>query len=400
MMRSLPPLLFLLLAGPAASGSGPDSHAEALALLDRAHAAEGTPDEVRLAREAIPALEAAAAPDDADCLTLAQLAEAFLRAGAVEQARATIARGGRPDCNPAPFAHLGAWLAELAPDGTRRGPGANLKAAEQQYRAAAELYRNGPASPDAVAACESSVAELALLRGDREAALQASLRGLDAGVDPSLAESLAMHVLEAGGPIRGEGAASELVATHLSQESMQRVAQARVDELTASLDKEPSNPETLVSIAFYQLLSGDTMGGYVALRNLKTAESLGTELPELRYLLGRALESQQHPADALVEYRRQVERQPRAAATRLAVNNFALLLAKGGGSETDMAEALGWLDAEIARTPDVAGFLETRGLLLARMGRKAEAISSLEKALALEPSEEGTAALARLREAP
>ncbi len=354
-----------------------------------------------LARRAIPALLEAAV-GTSDCALLATLAEAQLRAGLAADAIATIGRTPQPPCEPAAFTHLAAWAREFAPDGSRRGPGADLPQARELYFRAASQYGQRADSADLheeTALALISGAEIALQLGDATAAREAGLRALRLARDTALATRAGVLVLAAAGPELGEGSATNLVAeiTGDRRELLRDILDARNRQVGAELEIRPGDPNLLAAAGFYSLFAGGDVGLALARHHLERAAATGFPLVELNYLRGRLARDMGDRARAADLFRAQVREYPDAAASPLAANDLCWMIAEDGAPVAEMESALALLDGQIGRAPREAALHETRSRLLERLGRHAEALAAAERAAALEPSAERSAAVTRLR---
>jgi hypothetical protein len=352
-----------------------------------------------LARRALPGLLAADQPGSIDCWLLAATAEAQIRSGDPKGALATIARGANPECDAASFASLAAWAHEYGTDGLRRGKGAELSLSLALYLKAADLLSVRPLSNEPEAIALANAGEIALAIGDTATARDAGLRALGLRPSHDVQVRAGVIVLSAAGPEIGEGAATDLVTAALdgADDVLRDVLDARVAQIGKALDQRPGDPYLLVAAGFYSLFTGGNVSGEIALRHLDKAAQSGFPLPELWYLHGRAEDSVGNHDQAKQDWLRQQKEQPGASATRLAVNDLAYLLATQGGTASEMSAALAALDAQLAKTPKEAAMHETRALLLEKMGRTADALASMQRAQALEPSPEREAAISRLR---
>ena len=389
--------LAVLSAAPAvAAPAGLD---EARELLRQSASTEDPAKAQELARRAAEGLLAARRPGTTDCWLVAATAEAQIRSGDPKAALETIGLGSDPACEPAAFTSLAAWAAEYAPDGMRRGPGADLARAKDLYLLAAEQMKSRPDTAGGIASARTNAAELALQTGDLATAREMGLAVIRSQPDRDLAVRAGLAVLGATSASMGEGAASDLVAdaTGGAADVLRDIIDARVRQVGLLLDQRPGDPYLLVAAGFYSFFNPDELGPVRAKRNLDQAAESGFSLPELSYLRGRAAEALGDPAAAKAFFMQQQREFPAAAASRLAVNDLGLLLAKNGGSPEELAQALSAVDARLKETPGEAALHETRGLLLERMGRKAEALASVERAEALEKDPARQEILARLR---
>lgn len=369
-----------------------------------AAAAEPDPGKARaLARSAVPVLAAAAAATNADCALLAVTAEAQIRAGLVTDALATTARGAA-SCDAASMLQLSAWATEFAPGGARRGPGADLAKAESLYVRAADLFASSRAGDDAFESCLANAAEIARARGAHAACAEHAMRALKnmfrgatkTGVDEpsaatgageaSLKSSLALTWLACAGRRVGEGAAADELAALFPREELMAILHVRLDGLRRRLDVGHDDPWALAAVGYYSILAATEAETLWAGRYLGEAETLNPDLPDLWYLKGRVADFKSKIEEAKTAYRRQIADHPGAPASRLAANELAHLAATTGASAAELAEVLRMLDAELARTPDEAAMIDTRGRVLLALGRRGDGISALERAQALEPT--------------
>lgn len=355
-----------------------------------------------LAARAADGFVAARRDDVLDCWLLAVTAEAQIRAGRPKDALATVALGARPECDAASFAALSAWAHEYAPDGLRRGAGADLPLSVMLYLRAAQLRQAQPDSVTAQAAALANAAEIAAQIGDADTAREAGLRCLDLRPERDLAVRCGVAVIQASSPQLGEGAATDLVADAAggAADLLRDVLDARNAQVGQLLDLQPGDPYLLAAAGFYALFTGGDIGAHLARRHLDRAAESGFPLPEVAYLRGRAAALRGDAEAAKAFFRQQQADFPKATASVLAANDLALLLAREGGTPDEMTQALQALDARLREQPAEPALHETRALLLERMGRRAEALASMERAQGLEPHPEREQVLSRLRQAP
>src|SRR5206468_3808359 len=152
------------------------------------------------------------------------------------------------------------------------------------------------------------------------------------------------------------------------------------------------------SVAFYALMTGDDMEADNAEHYLVQAAALDESQPELWYLMGRVHEQAGKLEEAADNYRRQLKDHPGTESTRLATNALANVLLDAHAGAPLLQQALASLEAEIARTPGEAALHDTKGRLLAAMGRKSEAIAEYETAFRISGDAETGLALKKLRE--
>lgn len=399
-MRLIPLALSVLLAPLPAIGAPPTLD-EARSLLGEAAKQEDPARARDLAARALEGL-VAARTEVLDCWLLAVTAEAQIRAGQPAAALTTIAAGARPECDGASFTSLAAWAHEYAPDGTRRGTGADLPRALALYLESARLRALQPDSADAQGAALAQAADIALQLGDAHAARDAGLRGMRARPAHDIAVRCGVAVLSAASPTIGEGAATDLVdeAADGRMDLLADIVDARAASIAAALGEKPEDPFLLTSLAFYALFAGDDAGKHVARRHLGLAASSGVRLPEVSYLQGRVEAHFGNFDQAKAFFRKQQQDFPAAKASLLASNDLAHLLAEKGGSPDELKEALASLDVHLQQRPDEAALHETRGLLLERMGRRTEARLALERSVTLERTPSREEALARLQAEP
>jgi tetratricopeptide (TPR) repeat protein len=411
--------LALLLLSPVVLAEGPATHETARApasaktasgpskaevdaalqsLSDAAH--ESDPAKSRsLAESAAPTLVAALKAGNGDCLMLAQAAEAEIRAGHPREAIDITARGSAGDCDVAAMLQLAAWASEYSPSGERRGAGADLAKAERLYMQAAELFGVRNDGGDAWAAALASGAELAILRGDTQAAKDRATEALKHQPPEDVRVRLGVAFLEARSREVGEGtAADELSGLVPDEKQLLAVFSARMEAMRRRLDKGHDDARVLASVAFYSLLTGLDEQTMYAARYLGEAAAIDPSLPDLWYLSGRAADVKAQIEEAKADYRRQIAEHPGTPATRLAINELGHLVATSSGRPAELQEALRGLDAELAKTPDEAAMIDTKGHLLLALGRRADGISMLERAQALQPTEERKLELQGLRE--
>jgi tetratricopeptide (TPR) repeat protein len=394
-LGALSALLALALAGT--TSAAPLSVEQSSDLL-RQSAQETDPVRAQdLARRALPGF-LAALDEKQDCMLVTLTAEARIRAGDPSGALATIATGTRPECDPAALSSLAAWAHEYGEDGVRRGKGAQLALSMALHLKAAELQENRHGSADAMGAELASAGEIALQLGNAEVARKAGLAGLAARPKRDIAIRNGLNVLQAAAPEIGEGAATDLVAEAAggSMDLLRDILDARQERIAAELKERPGDPQLLTAAGFYSFFLGGDIAPAVASRHLEKAAASGFPLVELAYLRGRAAAELGEPDKAKQLWKQQQRDFPQAAASRLAANDLAYLLATKGGSPAEMAEALASLDAHVAATPDEPALHETRALLLERMGRRGDALAAMQAAVALEPTDERRAAVQRL----
>lgn len=401
-VTSLLPLLLLLTAAPAA---GPalaqsDELERAWTTLQEAAAADAAAEEKRLAERALPALLARLESGEARCEDVFLAGEAQVRAGRPLETLSTLERAEKMACSEADRLQLRAWALEFGTDGTRRGPGAQLRAAEEAWFRAAHLLREAPQpDPAAIAGAIGNAAELALLRGAHDKAFERALAGLRIAPTQPQQEALALTLVRAGSPLHGEGASLDLVAEVVDQAALVRITDVRLQGLRTELDARRHDPDVLAAVSFYALLAGTEYELYNALRYLREAVGLKPDLPDGWYLLGRTHEARGELEAARQAWTRQVENRPEAPATRLAVNSLAWLEAEVLSSRENGEKALALLDAEIEKTPREAAFHETRARLLDALGRSAEACEAANAALLLYEDEESRGDVLRWKSA-
>ena len=378
-------LVLLLAAGvarPAAAQS--DELERAWASLKEAAEATSPAEEKRLAEGALPVLLARVAEDSVRCEDWFVLGEAQIRAGRPVEALRSLKSAEELSCDEADRLRLRAWALEYAPDGTRRGPGAQLRAAEEAWFRAAHLLREKPESgPVEIAGAIGNSAELALLRGAHDKAFERALAGLRIAPTQPQKESIALTLVAAGSHLIGEGAALDIVAGLVDDATLVRVTDVRLQRLKTELNERRHDPFVLASVSFYGLIAGTEYELYNSLRYLQEAVNLKDDLPDGWYLLGRTYEARQEPDAARDAYRRQMEVVRESPATRLATNSLAYLESEIPSSPEGAEWALERLDAEIAKTPDEAPFHDTRARLLWTLGRNEEACAAASTAAGL-----------------
>lgn len=384
--RSVPIALSAALAWTAAAPAAP-ARGGYLEVLRRAQeqilesASAGDPAAARRAAQAAAEALEGLPPDT--CAVVLPLTEARLRAARLQDARSSLERARELGCDEADVMHLHAFALELGTDGTRRGEGAHLRAAEAAYlRAAALLARRPLPDPSRRAAALAAAGELALLRGDPAAALDVAERAVKASSDPALRPATCLLLVRAAAPLLGEGHALERGATCLAPRSPDELLATRMQDARSALERG-DDPQALAASAFYALLAGDQVSAARGLRALRRAIELDETLPDAWYLLGRCHEALEQHLQAKEAYRRQLQVRPDAPASILAANALATLVADLPGSEEELTETLAHLDTQLARRPAEAAMLETRARLLLAAGRERDACASARKAAEL-----------------
>jgi len=155
--------------------------------------------------------------------------------------------------------------------------------------------------------------------------------------------------------------------------------------LQQAIALDPGAVTPRASLGALLLQQGDAAG---AERELRAALGAGAEQPELHSALGDALRTQGRDAEAIEEYRAALRAQPRH---RAAANNLAWLLAAAADPALRAPdEALRWADVAVAATQRRdASLLDTLAVSQAAAGRFAEAVATLDAALALVPADPG-----------
>jgi Flp pilus assembly protein TadD len=153
--------------------------------------------------------------------------------------------------------------------------------------------------------------------------------------------------------------------------------------LQQAIALDPGAVTPRASLGALLLQQGDAAG---AERELRAALGADAEQPELHSALGDALRTQGRDAEAIEEYRAALRAQPRH---RAAANNLAWLLAAAADPALRAPdEALRWADVAVAATQRRdASLLDTLAVSQAAAGRFAEAVATLDAALALVPAD-------------
>lgn len=398
-MRTQLLLLSLAILTPAASAA-PASRLEAARERLAAVARETDPDTARRrAAELAPELRAISSGADASCTALVLTAECELRAGEAAAARATLARAKAAQCDPGIVAQLSGWALEFNDAGVRRGAGAPLLEAETSYFEAALRFGTAqPPLPGPAASALLKAAELAHLRGDRAQCGKNCIRGL--GLKPPVTQrvALGLEYLRCTSPLEGEGAALDALQPHLDSAELQSVGEARLEELRRRLDETREDGVALAAVAHYTWIARELEQnvGYTE-RYLTQAAAVDENLPDLWYQFGRIREFTGRWPEAKDNYRRQVRQRPGLVASRLAANQFAMLVATNPSTPAERDEALALVNAEIARAPGEGALLDTRAHVLMALGRDREALADLERALALTADPETARTLEKLK---
>ncbi|WP_165356367.1 tetratricopeptide repeat protein [Sphingosinicella sp. BN140058] len=146
-------------------------------------------------------------------------------------------------------------------------------------------------------------------------------------------------------------------------------------DIDAALKLEPDSSEAIAAKAELQADSGDLPGA------IETYSAALTKSPEeVDLLMGRGIvharsrNAQQAEAD--------FQRARSKASEPVILNNMCWTKATAGVA---LESALADCDAALAKKPDVPGFLDSRGLVLLRLGRIDEAIADYDRALAKAP---------------
>ena len=349
-----------------------------------------------IAAGALPTLQAALEHGPASCRVLAVAAEAQIRAGLPKDALRTAALGVGNDCDVAAMLQLSAWAREYDESGERRSPKADLAQAEKLYAQAAELFAERADGSDGVAACLANAAELAQLRGDHAAGARHALRALKPLGAGDMKTRLGLTYLACQGRLVGEGAAVDTLAELYSDDDFLALLDVRMRQISARLDKGHDDAVALAAMGYYSLLMGSGPELVWAGRYLGKATTIDTKLPDLWYLVGRAADARSQIAEAAAAFRRQIAEHPGLPATRLAVNDLCHLLTTSSAPPTELAECLRLLDAELAKTPEEAAMIDTRGRLLVGLGRNTDGLAALRRAQALDPTPERKADIERL----
>jgi tetratricopeptide (TPR) repeat protein len=372
--------------GPAAAAAQPlpADVQEASDLLTRA-AAEPDPARAKeLADSALRRLEAMP-PDTYDrCRVLYMAAEADIRAGRPVSARGRL-EGAEATCPPGPVKHLRAWSLEYDDAGLRHGPTARLREAEEGYLEAARflaVHDKGHATT--LASALGGAAELAERRGDVGQCQARCQRALQAVTDDDRRRSLGLTYARCASAIVGEGQALEMLSQLVPKPLVIEVANGRMETIKRQLEQKADDAVSAAAMAYYTLVTPDApQGPYFAMRYLLQALARDEKLPDAWYLLGRAHADLGSVEEAKSNYRRQMKDHPELAATRLAANALAQLIADHPASPVELTEALMIIDEELALTPDEAAMHDTRGSILLARHAEREALAAFERAYAL-----------------
>jgi Flp pilus assembly protein TadD len=153
--------------------------------------------------------------------------------------------------------------------------------------------------------------------------------------------------------------------------------------LRQAIALDPSVATPRANLGALLLQQGDAAG---AEHELRAAVAAADGQPELHTALGDALQRLDRDAEAIAEYRAALRVDPRH---RDAANELAWLLATAADAALRAPdEALQWAELAVAATQrSDASALDTLAVSLAAAGRFAEAIATLDEALALAPGE-------------
>lgn len=148
----------------------------------------------------------------------------------------------------------------------------------------------------------------------------------------------------------------------------------RLELIQRGLQYYPDNPELLGRLITFSHLEGAE--GQKARANMQKVLAQGSAAPTLHVLLGvDAWQRNQIP-----EAREHFDAAFRLAPTiPIIVNNMALVLALG--DKPDLPRALNMVNGLLDRFPDSPVYRDTRGQILAKMGKWREALTDLEAAL-------------------
>ena len=154
-------------------------------------------------------------------------------------------------------------------------------------------------------------------------------------------------------------------------------------QLQQAIELDPSAATPRANLGALLLQQGDAVG---AERELRAALGAAAGQAELHSALGDALRSQGRDAEAIGEYRAALRAQPHQQG---AANNLAWLLAAAADPALRAPdEALRWADVAAAATQHRdASVLDTLAVSQAAVGRFAEAVETLDLALALVPAD-------------
>ena len=172
--------------------------------------------------------------------------------------------------------------------------------------------------------------------------------------------------------------------TIASQANLQ-LAQGRFQEALDSLNElallDPDNPSIHLGVA--RALSG--LERYdearTRLEQALTLEPSGSLAADVHALLGQTLQALGEPGEVEVHYERALQADPLHEEALVRLGN--LRLAQGR-----FAEALELLQILGEIHPDTASVHGGIGIVLARLGRRTEALAALDRALSLDPSDE------------
>ena len=153
--------------------------------------------------------------------------------------------------------------------------------------------------------------------------------------------------------------------------------------LRQSIALDPGAASPRANLGALLLQQGDAAG---AERELRAAVAAADGQPELHSALGDALQRLGRDAEAIAAYRAALRADPRH---RDAANKLAWLLAAAADAALRAPdEALQWAEVAVAATQrSDASALDTLAVSQAAAGRFAEAIATLDEALALAPGE-------------
>jgi tetratricopeptide (TPR) repeat protein len=164
------------------------------------------------------------------------------------------------------------------------------------------------------------------------------------------------------------------------QEVFVLIGAERLEEAGAAIDaviqREPSSIQALQAQSSVRELRGDFAGAEASLSAALAIERddplLLLDRAGVRFKLGNIEGGR---ADLAIV-------RPMTSTSATLLNNICWTQAVAG---VDLEQALADCDAALARQPAVAGFLDSRGLVLLHLGRTAEALEVYEQALVIQP---------------